>query len=164
MPRSVALDRWTSSQRRRKKTTATVCEKASSQLELQLQRIFADRRHTGQLDLEDAEMAIRSTVHQTGADAITALLRFSLPDHNHRSIPFFVVMWLDMKECVPGRYSLRWVGLVLSGPTTFVPPATADSFRPTLSSTLTKRTSPRRYGACSPWSEERRPSRKAETR
>ena len=32
-------------------------------------------------------MAIRSTVHQTGADAITELLRLSPPDDDHRSIP-----------------------------------------------------------------------------
>jgi hypothetical protein len=32
-------------------------------------------------------MAIRSTVHQTGADAITELLRFSPPNGDHRSIP-----------------------------------------------------------------------------
>jgi hypothetical protein len=32
-------------------------------------------------------MAIRSTVHQTGADAITELLRLSPPDGDHRSIP-----------------------------------------------------------------------------
>jgi hypothetical protein len=70
-----------------KKTTTTVREKVSSQIELQLQRIFADRRRAGQLDLEAAEVAIRSTVHQTGADAITELLRLSPPDDNHRSIP-----------------------------------------------------------------------------
>jgi hypothetical protein len=70
-----------------KKTAAAACEKASSQLGQQLQRIFADRHKTGQLDLEAAEMAIRSTVHQTGADAITQLLRLSPPDDDHRSIP-----------------------------------------------------------------------------
>jgi len=32
-------------------------------------------------------MAIRSTVHQTGADAVTELLRLSPPDEDHRSIP-----------------------------------------------------------------------------
>ena len=32
-------------------------------------------------------MAIRSTVHQTGADAVTELLRFSTPDDSQRSIP-----------------------------------------------------------------------------
>jgi len=52
-----------------------------------LQRIFADRHKTGQLDLEAAEMAIRSTVHQTGADAVTELLRLSPPDDDRRSIP-----------------------------------------------------------------------------
>jgi hypothetical protein len=52
-----------------------------------MQRIFADRHKTGQLDLEAAEMAIRSTVHQTGADAVTELLRLSPPDAGHRHIP-----------------------------------------------------------------------------
>ena len=32
-------------------------------------------------------MAIRSTVHQTGADAVTELLRFDPPDSDHRSLP-----------------------------------------------------------------------------
>lgn len=32
-------------------------------------------------------MAIRSTVHQTGADAVTELLRFDPPDRDHRSLP-----------------------------------------------------------------------------
>jgi len=32
-------------------------------------------------------MAIRSTVHQTGADAVTELLRFAPPDDDHRSLP-----------------------------------------------------------------------------
>jgi hypothetical protein len=56
-------------------------------LEHQFQRIFADRHRTGQLDLEAVEMAIRSTVHQTGADAVTELLRFDPPDGDHRSLP-----------------------------------------------------------------------------
>lgn len=38
------------------------------------------------MDLEAVEMAIRSTVHQTGADAVTELLRFPPPDDDHRSI------------------------------------------------------------------------------
>jgi hypothetical protein len=32
-------------------------------------------------------MAMRSTVHQTGAEAVSELLRFSPPDEDHRSIP-----------------------------------------------------------------------------
>jgi hypothetical protein len=70
-----------------KKTTAAACEKAVNTLEQQFQRIFADRHRTGQLDLEAVEMAIRSTVHQTGADAVTELLRFDPPDIDHRSLP-----------------------------------------------------------------------------
>jgi hypothetical protein len=56
-------------------------------IEQQFQRIFADRRKTGQLDLEAVEMAIRSTVHQTGAAALTELLRFDPPDFEHRTLP-----------------------------------------------------------------------------
>jgi len=52
-----------------------------------LQRIFADRHKTGQLDFEAVEMAVRSTVHQTGADTVTELLRFPAPDEEHRSLP-----------------------------------------------------------------------------
>ena len=32
-------------------------------------------------------MAMRSTVHQTGAEAVSELLRFPPPDHKHRTIP-----------------------------------------------------------------------------
>lgn len=39
------------------------------------------------MDLEAVEMAIRSTVHQTGADAVTELLRGQPPDDDHRTIP-----------------------------------------------------------------------------
>jgi len=69
-----------------KKTTAAACEKAASQITQQFQRIFADRRKSGQLDLEAAEMAMRSTVHQTGAEAVSELLRFPPPDEDHRTI------------------------------------------------------------------------------
>jgi hypothetical protein len=74
-------------QSQEKKTTAAACEKAVSQLERQFQRIFADHHNRGQLDLEAVEMAIRSTVHQTGADAVTELLRFQPPDAEHRTVP-----------------------------------------------------------------------------
>lgn len=48
---------------------------------------FRRLKQTGQLDLEAVGMAIRSTVHQTGASAVTELLRFDLPDSDHRTIP-----------------------------------------------------------------------------
>src|SRR5438045_3682468 len=70
-----------------KKTSATACQKAVETLEHQFQRILADRHRTGQLDLEAVEMAIRSTVHQTGAVAVSELLRFDPPDGDHRSLP-----------------------------------------------------------------------------
>ncbi len=52
-----------------------------------LTRIFAERHKTGQLDLEAIEMAVRSTVHQAGAAALTELLRFMAPAAGQRSIP-----------------------------------------------------------------------------
>jgi hypothetical protein len=53
----------------------------------QFQRIFDDRRSSGQLDLEAVEMAIRSTVHQSGAEAISELLRFLPPEDDQRCVP-----------------------------------------------------------------------------
>lgn len=53
----------------------------------QFQRIFDDRRSRGQLDLEAVEMAIRSTVHQTGAEAVSELLRFPPPEDDQRCVP-----------------------------------------------------------------------------
>ena len=44
-------------------------------------------------------MAIRSTVHQTGADAVTELLRLAPPDDDHRSVP-----------CICGR-AARYEGM-----------------------------------------------------
>lgn len=52
-----------------------------------MQRIFADRRKSGRLDLEAVEMAIRSTVHQTGAVAVTELLRSQPPGDDQRTVP-----------------------------------------------------------------------------
>lgn len=52
----------------------------------QFQRIFDDRRSRGQLDLEAVEMAIRSTVHQTGAEAVSELLRFPPPEDDQRCV------------------------------------------------------------------------------
>lgn len=39
------------------------------------------------MDLEAVEMAVRSTVHQTGAAALPELLRFEPPDLAHRTLP-----------------------------------------------------------------------------
>jgi hypothetical protein len=44
-----------------------------------LGRIFAQRRKDGRTDLEAIETAVRSTVHQAGAAALTELLQFPAP-------------------------------------------------------------------------------------
>ena len=47
--------------------------------------IFHDQRKTGRLDLEAIEMAVRSTMHQAGATALTRLLRFPAPAPDQRT-------------------------------------------------------------------------------
>jgi hypothetical protein len=49
-----------------------------------LARIFWQRQKTGGLDLEAVEMAVRSTMHQAGATALTQLLQFDPPGPNQR--------------------------------------------------------------------------------
>jgi hypothetical protein len=84
--------------------------------------MFADRHKTGQLDLEAAEMAIRSTVHQTGADAITELLCLSPPDDDHRSVLCTCGRAAAMRECVLARSS-PWVGWARIGRPYYLCPA-----------------------------------------
>jgi hypothetical protein len=52
-----------------------------------LDRIWAERRKTGSLDFQAAEMALRSTLHQLGATALTQLLQFDPPAPQHRHLP-----------------------------------------------------------------------------
>ncbi|MDX1980456.1 MAG: ISKra4 family transposase [Bryobacteraceae bacterium] len=49
--------------------------------------MFAERRQTGELDLEAVEMAFRAALHQAGAAALTQLLRFPEPSAGQRAIP-----------------------------------------------------------------------------
>src|SRR5262249_36776735 len=69
------------------KTMAAARDQAVQALEHQFQQIFADRHRTGLLDLEAVELAIRSTVHETGAAAIRELSRCHPPERDHRAIP-----------------------------------------------------------------------------
>ena len=48
--------------------------------------IFRDRRHSGVLDLEAVEMAVRSALHRAGAAALTQLLRFPVPAEDQRTV------------------------------------------------------------------------------
>jgi hypothetical protein len=52
-----------------------------------LRRIFCERHKSGRLDLEAVEMAIRSTMHQAGAAALTHLLQFDPPGPEQRQLP-----------------------------------------------------------------------------
>lgn len=56
-------------------------------LNLLLGRIGAERQKTGSLDLQAAEMALRTTLHQVGAAALTQLLQFDPPEAQHRHLP-----------------------------------------------------------------------------
>jgi hypothetical protein len=52
-----------------------------------LRAIFTGRRKTGRLDLEAVEMAVRSTMHQAGATALSKLLEFAAPAAGQRTLP-----------------------------------------------------------------------------
>ena len=52
-----------------------------------LGRIFAQRHKDGRTDLEAIETAVRSTVHQAGAAALTGLLQFPAPAADPRTLP-----------------------------------------------------------------------------
>ena len=52
-----------------------------------LGRIFAQRHKDGRTDLEAIETAVRSTVHQAGAAALTELLQFPAPAADPRTLP-----------------------------------------------------------------------------
>jgi hypothetical protein len=49
--------------------------------------LFNAARKTGSLDLEAIEMAVRSAMHRAGAGALNELLRFPVPETDHRDIP-----------------------------------------------------------------------------
>ena len=49
--------------------------------------VFQERHSNGRLDLEAAEGALRSALHQAGASALTHLLRYDPPDADHQTVP-----------------------------------------------------------------------------
>jgi len=52
-----------------------------------LRVIFGGRRKTGRWDLESIEMAVRSALHQAGADALSQLLQLDAPAPERRKVP-----------------------------------------------------------------------------
>ena len=52
-----------------------------------LARVFAQRRKEGRTDLEAVESALRSSLHQAGAAALSQLLQFEAPAEDQRQLP-----------------------------------------------------------------------------
>jgi hypothetical protein len=70
-----------------KKTAAAIHQEVTREINGLLARIFAERRKTGHTDLESVEMALRTSLHQAGAAALTELLQFSPPGPDQRHLP-----------------------------------------------------------------------------
>jgi hypothetical protein len=51
-----------------------------------LRILFSGLRKTGHVDLEAVEATVRSAMHRAGAAALTELLQFPVPDHDHRTL------------------------------------------------------------------------------
>ncbi len=58
-----------------KKTAAAVHQEVTREIDALLPRIFAERRKTGEFDMEAVEMAWRTALHTAGAAGLTELLR-----------------------------------------------------------------------------------------
>jgi hypothetical protein len=70
-----------------KKTAAAVHQEVAREIQVWLTRIFAERHKTGTTDLEAVELGLRSTLHQAGAMALEALLRYPEPAQDQRTLP-----------------------------------------------------------------------------
>ena len=64
---------------RGKKTAAAVHQEVTREIDTLLPRIFAERRKTGDLDIEAVELALRTALHAAGAAGLTELLHESGP-------------------------------------------------------------------------------------
>src|SRR5205807_2617431 len=57
------------------------------EVDLLLQRLFRERRQTGRTDLEALEMAVRTTVLQTGTAVLNQALRYDAPTAEQKKLP-----------------------------------------------------------------------------
>ena len=62
-----------------KKTAAAIHQEIDREIDTLLPRIFAERRKTGDLDVEAVELAWRTALHAGGAAGLTEFLRDSGP-------------------------------------------------------------------------------------
>jgi hypothetical protein len=70
-----------------KKTAAAIHQEVAREVNQLLGRIFAQRRKSGRTDLEAVESALRAALHQAGASALSALLRYQAPAPEQRQLP-----------------------------------------------------------------------------
>jgi hypothetical protein len=70
-----------------KKTADAIHQEITREVDLLLQRLFRERRQTGRTDLEALEMAVRTTVLQTGTAVLNQALRYDAPTAEHRKLP-----------------------------------------------------------------------------
>jgi hypothetical protein len=70
-----------------KKTAAAIHQEITREVNQLLARIFAQRRKDGRTDLEAVETALRTTLHQAGAAALSELLQYEAPTAGQRRLP-----------------------------------------------------------------------------
>ncbi len=70
-----------------KKTAAAIHQEITREVNQLLSRIFAERRHSGQMDLEAVENALRTALHQAGAAGLSELLQYEAPAPQQRQLP-----------------------------------------------------------------------------
>lgn len=87
MKKSATHGLWRIRLPRRKKTATAIHAEITREVTSLLSLIFAERKQTGGMDLEAAEMALRAAMHRAGAAALTQLLQFPEPATDQRAIP-----------------------------------------------------------------------------
>ena len=70
-----------------KKTAAAIHQEVAREVNQLLGRIFAQRHHRGQTNLEAVESALRAALHLAGASALSALLQYQAPAPEQRRLP-----------------------------------------------------------------------------
>ena len=66
---------------------AAIHQEIAREVSQLLCRIFAQRHKEGRTDLEAVETALRSTLHQAGASALSQLLQHDPPAADQRRLP-----------------------------------------------------------------------------
>jgi hypothetical protein len=70
-----------------KKTAVAIHQEVTREVHQLLSRVFAERRRTGQIDLEAVENAFRAALHQAGSNGLSELLTYEEPAADQRRLP-----------------------------------------------------------------------------